>query len=243
MAINYPQYRKQIADDLAARVANYQSTITAATTSGLLAKANPPLNLLADGDSWFDYPLPVFAPSDIIAQLPGLCSQPPNILNLAEHGDTSTIEVGLARTQKIINAIKSAPPGGKFDAILFSGGGNDIAGDPFCIWLNDAGSVSCSPAFGLNTARFNAILGVIQSSYEDLIQLRNDNLPSAPIFVHGYDFAIPSGVGVCGEGPWLQPSLNFCGWTVSADGIQIVRNALTQLGNMLAKLAANPKTT
>jgi hypothetical protein len=30
------------------------------------------------------------------------------------------------------------PKNGKFDAILFSGGGNDLVGDQFRLWLNDA---------------------------------------------------------------------------------------------------------
>jgi hypothetical protein len=241
--MNYTDYRQSITNDLAARVANYQRTIGTASAAGILGKLTSPLNLLADGDSWFDYPLDGIIPginTDIIAQLPGQCAIQPHILNLAVHGDTTMNELGLARTQKIINGIKAAPPGGKFDAILFSGGGNDIAGDQFCIWLSDAAGVGSNPAFALNPARFNGILSVIEASYLDLIQLRDDNLPGAPIFAHGYDFAIPSGVGVCGVGPWLKPSLDFCGWTIPAAALQIVHDAIAQFGNLVARLASNP---
>jgi hypothetical protein len=241
--MNYQDFRNTVATDLAARATNYRTAIATAKLAGTLAGPNPPLNLLADGDSWFDYPLDGLIPgvnTDIIAQLPGLCAQPPNILNLAHHGDATTTEVGLSRTQQILNAIATVPPGGQFDAILFSGGGNDVAGDQFNIWLNDASDVGNNPSFGLNQNRFNAILSVIESSYLDLIQLRDENLKGAPIFAGGYDIAIPSGVGVCGLGPWLKPALDFCGWTNPNDAAQIVRNALTQLGSLIARLAADP---
>lgn len=241
--MNYVDYRQTIANDLATRQANYKQSIVAASAAGVLGKPNSPLNLLADGDSWFDYPLDgngLGGPTDIIAQLPGQCAIPPNILNLAHHGDATTTELGLTRTQKILDAIKNTPPGGKFDAILFSGGGDDIVGDSFVIWLNDAGDVNSNPAFGLNRVRFNSILNVIESSYLDLIQLRDNNLPGVPIFAHGYDFAIPTGIGVCTVGPWLKPSLDFCDWTNPADALQIVHDALVQFGALIARLASDP---
>lgn len=242
--MNLPQYRLDISNEIAARTASYQQTIAQAKQNGVLGQPNSPLNLLADGDSWFDYPLgpiPFVTYTDIIEQLPGLCAKRPYILKLAHYGDATTTELGLQRTQKIINAIND-PANGPFDAILFSGGGNDVVGDPFCIWLNDASDVGNNPAFALDSVRFGAILGVIQASYLDLISLRNDNLPNAPIFVHAYDWAIPTGIGACPTvGPWLKPALDYCGWTNPIMAAQIVKDALTRLAQMLASLAADPK--
>ena len=242
--MNLPQFRQQIAADLAGRVANFQQTILAARQKGLLGSPQSPLKLLVDGDSWFDYPLggtlPLVDRTDVIAQLPALCGRAPFILNLAHYGDATTTELGLEQTQKLIGAIKD-PANGGFDAILFSGGGDDVAGNSFCIWLNDAADVSNKPAFGINAERFNAVLSVIRASYLDLISLRNDHLAGAPVFVHAYDFAIPSGQGACPNvGPWLKPALDYCGWTNPADAAQIVHDALSQLGAVIAKLAADP---
>lgn len=235
--MSLPQARQQIIADRAARAAAHQQAIHTAAIAGLLGKPNSPLNLLADGDSWFDYPLggaiPLVDHTDIIAQLPSLSTRPPFILKLAHYGDATTTELGLARVQRMIEAI-SNPANGQFDAILFSGGGNDVVGDPFCIWLNDSDSVANDPTRALNTDRFNGVLGLIKASYSDLIQLRNDKLPKAPILVHGYDFAIPSGAPACPTiGPWLKPALDYCGWTDPAQAAQIVRDALTRFGNLL----------
>jgi lysophospholipase L1-like esterase len=206
------------------------------------------LNLLADGDSWFDYPLngSVFGPhTDVIAQLPGVCSIPPTILNLAHYGYTSTQEMGYARQQAISKAI-SDPSNGVFDAILMSGGGNDIAGDSLCIWLNDAADVGNDPTRAVNQTRFTAAVNMVKASYLDLIALRDDLLPGAPIFVHDYDYAIPSGksasiLGVYSMGPWLKPSLEYCGWTDPAQGAAIIKGVMQQFAAMLAELASQPE--
>jgi hypothetical protein len=242
--MSLPQARQQINADLGARAAQHQQAVATAVRSGLLGQPNSPLNLLADGDSWFDYPLggllPMVDHTDIIAQLPDVSVRAPLILKLAHYGDATTTELGLTRVQKISDAINNGA-NGRFDAILFSGGGNDVAGEPFAIWLNDAGAVGNDPTRALNPDRFNAVLGLIRASYEDLIQLRNDLLPGAPIFVHAYDFAIPTGTGACPTiGPWLRPALNYCGWTDMAQMTQIVHDALAQLGALMQQLAADP---
>ena len=67
------------------RIAAHQSMIAAA------APGAHRLNLLADGDSWFDYPLSgegILIPSDIIVQLRR--SVTPYILDLAHYGDATT---------------------------------------------------------------------------------------------------------------------------------------------------------
>jgi hypothetical protein len=201
------------------------------------------LNLLADGDSWFDYPLngPIFGPhTDLIAQLPGVCNVPPTILNLAHYGYTSTQEMGFARQQMISNAICDVSNGG-FDAILMSGGGNDIAGDSLCIWLNDAADVGNDPLRAVNQTRFADAINMVKASYLDLIAIRDDLLPGAPIFVHDYDFAVPSGkcasiLGVYSMGPWLKPSLEYCGWMDPVQGAAIIKGVMQQFASMLDEL-------
>ncbi len=237
--------RQIIAAEIALRTMHHQTAIAAADARGVFSQPNAPLNLLADGDSWFDYPLggliPLVSRTDIIEQLPSLCNPQPYILKLAHYGDATTTELGLTRVQKITHAVKDAA-NGRFDAILFSGGGNDVVGDPFCIWLDDASSVGNDPAKALDPTRFAAILEVVRASYLDLIGLRNDLLgPSVPIFVHAYDFAIPFGKGALCVGPWLKPSLDYCGWTDFTQATQVVHDALAQFGNLMASLEADTK--
>jgi hypothetical protein len=232
---------QRIADELAARTMDHKLAL-------MTRMPGTHLNLLADGDSWFDYPLngQVFGPhTDVIAQLPGVCAIPPTILNLAHYGYTSTQEMGYARQQSMSKAIKDQA-NGYFDAILMSGGGNDIAGDSLCIWLNDAEDVGNDPAKAVNQERFTDAVNMVKASYLDLIALRDDLLEGAPIFVHDYDYAIPSGkaasiLGVYSMGPWLKPSLEYCGWTDPVQGAAIIKGLMLQFGAMLADLASQPE--
>jgi hypothetical protein len=62
-----------------------------------------------------------------------------------------------------------------------------------------------------------------------------------PIFGHAYDYAIPNGIGApCGIGPWLQPSLEYCGYSDLDTGRTIVRSALEKFRDLLTTLAAEP---
>ena len=94
-----------------------------------------PLVMLAHGDSWFDYPLDgnsISLPhTDIIAQLEFVGNINPCILNISQWGDATTAEMSWPKQQKMITALQDNSnwlESGKPDAILFSGGGNDVAG-------------------------------------------------------------------------------------------------------------------
>lgn len=224
-------YNKQVDADIAQRIATHQSR-----PIQLDAFNRTPLNLLAIGDSWFDYPLNgdlYGIHTDVIAAMTQR-----NILNLAHYGYTSTQEMGYKRQQLLTTAL-TTPANGKFDGILISAGGNDIAGDALCIWLNDAGSVNNIPALAVNKSRLDGVLGSIRSAYLDLIAIRDDLLPRAPIFVHGYDYPVVSGKGVCALGPWLKPSLDYCGWTDTAVGAKIIATMMDEFNEMLEGLASN----
>lgn len=215
-------------------------------TSNLKALGAPlatkPLVLLAHGDSWFDYPLSgndlSLSSTDVIAQLETLGAINPIILNISHHGDATTDEMSLPKQQRLIESLQDASnwPDGKPDAILFSGGGNDIAGDQFCIFLDYA----ITGATGLNAARFANALEMIEASYLDLFAFRDRYAPNVPIFGHSYDFPVPNGAHPACAGPWLRPSLTYCGWNDVSVGASIVHQALTGFAEMLIKLAAVP---
>lgn len=240
------QTRRRIDEDIAKRVRIHKANIARLTAARASAKslnvqvANRPLVMLAVGDSWFDYPLSgngfPLVDTDVIAQLRRIGAMPPTILNLAHHGDAAVDEMSLPKQERMIAALTDPSNwiDGKPDAILFSAGGNDIAGDQFCIFLDfNDGHVS-----GLNQDRFQKSLGVVEACYLELFALRDRLAPGVPIFGHCYDFAIPNGSHPPCAGPWLKPSLDFCNWSV-AKGKVIVHEALATFRIMLARLAAD----
>jgi len=191
-----------------------------------------PLAILAHGDSWFDYPLDGNDPTgwtDIVVHLRHMGNPHPFILNISQWGDTSTNELSWPKQQKIIDALedKSNWFDGKPDAILFSAGGNDVAGDQFCIFLEDAPG-------GLNSNSFSKVKGMVSASYEALFKLRDKYASGVPIFGHCYDLLIPDGRGILCIGPWLWPSLKFAGYPINDPGNnKIVRDAMEQFRDML----------
>lgn len=203
-----------------------------------------PLVMLAHGDSWFDYPLDgngisLDGGTDIIEHLQSMGNLNPVIQNISHYGDATTEEMSWPKQQRLIDSLGDPDnwmENGKPDAILFSGGGNDIAGNQFCIFLN----YSNSGESGLDSGRFQEALGIAKASYQDLFLFRDRNAPDVPIFGHCYDFPIPNGKHPICAGPWLLPSLTFAGWT-SAQGTEIVKNALTAFRDMLADLASKPE--
>jgi hypothetical protein len=231
--------RESIERDIAARIEAHQREVVK-IRARVEAGGKPPLMLLAHGDSWFSYPLNgntfTFEDTDIIAQLGKMGSPHPRILNISHYGDATTDEMGLAKQQRLIKAL-SDPSNwltGKPDAILFSGGGNDIAGDPFCIYLN----YKDSHLPGLDHERFSGRLDSIRSSYLDLFQFRNRYAPQVWIFGHCYDYGQPMERHPPCMGPWLLPGLKFTGWSAQ-EGAQILKDALDQFKGMLDRLESS----
>jgi hypothetical protein len=157
-----------------------------------------------------------------------------------ELGDAAEDLLGVAKLHNLIDNLVD-PANGGFDAILFSVGGNDLAGNQFRLWLQDATGGGTNPANGLNQARVDDVLGIVRAAYEDLFIARDRATPGLPIFGHSYDFAIPNGVPACpGTGPWLQPGLNDRGWTDPGVARQIVKLLLEQFATMLDGFDADP---
>jgi hypothetical protein len=208
-----------------------------------LAAIPEPLYMLSVGDSWFDYPLvgngPLPGQTDIIAQLESMGAQNPLIANVAHWGYATTDELSLPKQERMVQTLQDKDnwsDSGKPDAILISGGGNDIAGDNFCIYLdfNDGHST------GLNLARFAGVIDSIKASYLDLFSFRDQYAPNVPIFGHCYDFPTPNGVHPICTGPWLQPSLAYRGWTNVPAGANIIKSALQQFRTLLTGFASTP---
>jgi len=237
----YGELRQSIQTEKAQRIREYQADIAKAKAmreSGLFEGVPEPLRLIAQGDSWFDYPLPIprIDQSDVIAHLKRLPAKAPNVLSLAVAGESAEDMLGVAKLHELIQNLND-PASGGFDAILFSGGGNDLAGNQFRLWLKDAPAPPTHPAEGLNQARVDAIMAVVRAGYEDLFIARDrSRYPHVPIFGHSYDFAIPNGASlycVVQMGPWLKPGLDDRGWTDLVTTREIVKLLLKRFAKML----------
>jgi hypothetical protein len=204
-----------------------------------------PLDLLAIGDSWFEYPLydngPLIEQTAIVAQtqLGSIGNPPPKILNMALHGQATTAMLSYENQEKMIAVLQDPDQwlnqNTKLpDAILVSAGGDDIAGDQFAIYLDYGGTG------GLNAARFEGVLDSVQASYADLFAFRDIFAKGVPIIGHCYDYAIPNGIHpICVSTGWLQPSLDFAGYDYS-QGLGIVSVMIDKFHDMLNTLAMNP---
>src|SRR5579862_3645797 len=101
------QLRDKIEQDIQQRIQVHQANIARLAASRYSAQTlkvtvrNRPLVMLAQGDSWFDYPLTgnglPLTDTDVIAQLRRIGDMPPTILNLAHHGEAAATEMSLSK--------------------------------------------------------------------------------------------------------------------------------------------------
>jgi hypothetical protein len=207
---------------------------------GAPAAGFQPLQVFAEGDSWFDYP-PFLIKGGIIPRLERRLGVP--ILNLASAGDEVRFMLGVEQRRRLAELLtQGCPAGGPWDALLFSGGGNDIVHNPMALWVRDF-DPAIPPAGHIHQPRFDAALGLVRAGYEDLITLRDKLSPTTHLVFHGYDFAIPDGRGICHLGPWLKPTFDLRGFPTRAAAFAVVEAMLKQFAALLATLAAQPKVT
>jgi hypothetical protein len=163
--------------------------------------------LIAEGDSWFDYPM-----QDVLRLLEDDYLY--DVESVAHKGDCvedmahaeGQFEEFARRLEKLLRDSKVPK------AILLSGGGNDIAGDEFALLLNHAAS-TLPP---LNEDIVRGVIDVrLKEAYASIISGLTTITKSflgntIPIVTHGYDYPVPDGRGFLGgwwrlPGPWLQP--------------------------------------
>src|SRR5262249_35008760 len=140
---------------------------TGAPTPALFDGSAQP-HILAEGDSWFAYPrkwILLGKPSNIILQLVKLGGY--RIRSLAANGDEAVEMLAGNERERLVDTLAAD----FYDAVLFSGGGNDIVGKYNIDYLVDAKSTGASGAALIDLARFDRRLDEVRTAYLDLLDL------------------------------------------------------------------------
>ena len=232
------------------RVRDYKATMSIMKTRGVnglkapaasgagrrrapMATAVPkPPQILAEGDSWFDCPVPLFGGSII----PGLERLGVPAQNMSKAGDEVQYMLGVeGRRLLSVRLSAGCPAGGAWDVLLFSGDGNDIVANPMALWIRDY-DPQLMPEQQIHAARFNTALAMVQRGYEDLIEICNRLSPDTRLFFLCYDFAMPHGRGIWHLGPWLKPTFDLRGFPSTEVAAEVAQAMLKQFAAVLQKV-------
>lgn len=199
--------------------------------------------LIAEGDSWFDYPF-----HDVLSLLED--DHGYDIESVAHKGDAvegmaysdGQFEEFARRLEKVLRQ------GQVPKAVLISGGGNDIAGHEFTVLLNHA--ASGLPAINDDVAR-GVIEVRLRNAYTFMIggltEIAEHYLKRPiPIVTHGYDYPIPDGRGFLGgfgflPGPWLEPGFRQKGHDDLEKNSRVMKALIDAFNNTLEGISRIPQ--
>ncbi len=198
--------------------------------------------LIAEGDSWFDYPF-----NDVLRFLEDHHGY--DVESVAHKGDRleemayagGQLEEFTRLVEKVLRR-RQIPR-----AILLSGGGNDVAGDEFGMLLNHAQSsiagLNESIIYGVINERVKMAYITIISQITAVTQRRVGRL--LPILVHGYDYPVPDGRGFIGgwgplPGPWLEPGFRDKGFSELDRRIELSKDLIERFNMMLEEIVSLP---
>jgi hypothetical protein len=195
--------------------------------------------VLIEGDSWFSYPIN---------------------RNLMDHIEMMRDFAILRLEQSGHEARQILKPSGRqfknlgkylklyrFEALLFSGGGNDIVDENLTPLLNKK-VPGMTWRDCINEAALTARFDEIVAAYQRLIELRDRVRRNCVIVTHCYDYPVPTGIkariafGLASRGPWIKPRLVEKGIDPIADGVPILRFFMDQFYDRLQALAAAPNS-
>jgi lysophospholipase L1-like esterase len=198
--------------------------------------------LVAEGDSWFDYPW-----HDVLRILED--DHGYDVESVAHKGDSLESMAYGGQLEELTRRLEKLLRRGVIpNAILISGGGNDVAGDQFGMLINHARSAHA----GLNE---QVIRGVIDERVFDAyvtvltgvtIVTRVRTGRAVPIIIHGYAHPVPDGRGVLGgwgllPGPWLQPGFRDKGFNAPGVCVDLAADLIDRFNRMLKRVTALPE--
>jgi hypothetical protein len=196
--------------------------------------------LIAEGDSWFDYPF-----YDILRYLEDEHGY--DVESVAHKGDpVEAMAYGLGQLEELTRRIEKVMRRGTTPkAILLSGGGNDIAGSQFGMLLNhyrsDMPHLNEQIVSGVIDNRIRTAYVTILSAVTDVCRKRIGN--PIPIIIHGYDYPVPDGRGYLGgfwvlPGPWLEPGFREKGYEELSLRVSITQELIIRFNKMLKNVSS-----
>ncbi|MDF1811145.1 MAG: SGNH/GDSL hydrolase family protein [Verrucomicrobiales bacterium] len=148
--------------------------------------------IVSEGDSWFNHPY-LKVTVDCLYEYY-------NIRSLGEAGDTLR-RMTQPATREYLDVISELRP----VAFIFSGIGNDILGNLFQVLKkNDTGELRENPRDHLSKGYVEALRNGLHTYRSVATELQRIN-PEMPMFVHGYDYALPGAGKRC---PWLKKPMD-----------------------------------
>lgn len=167
-------------------------------TGALTAGATPVALFL--GDSWFWYPIDNL-PIEIRAAFP--------VSDFVVIGRTGAEAADWAVKQRKEIDFAFKMYASSVQALVLSGGGNDIAGmSDFLRILADDCSKAKTVEDCYRIAQPGEIIAAITSAYRGVILKFRAYNTTATVFGHNYDYAWPTGKGVFGPADWLKAPMD-----------------------------------
>lgn len=195
--------------------------------------------ILSEGDSWFSYP----GHANTIDHLDDMFHHDISLLRLEKSGDTihnMTTGSELAQMRHLLTIYD-------VDALLFSGGGNDVVGPelvdlfthvpPGDDWRDHI------------TPKMDFTFQMLEQAYTGIALLRDQYRPNCLIVTHGYAYVQPSGKPTkfwlwpiplnVTVGPWIRKNLELVGIDTAAAQTEVVKYLIDRFNEMLQKVATN----
>ncbi|WP_375445259.1 caspase family protein [uncultured Fibrella sp.] len=182
------------------------------------------IRIVAEGDSWFQYP---FLLRDIIDYLSGVYT----VFSVAAAGATLA---DYLKNSEFLEAIAQVKP----TFFLLSGGGNDLLGETFATLIRDQPNPQLTgPAMYLTDA-FPITLAAVCDRYRRILRLVQLGYPQVRVLLHGYDYVIPSGTEkLPGALSWMGETLTQRGINDPAERQGITRYIVDAFNEQLRQIA------
>ena len=189
--------------------------------------------IVAEGDSWFDYP-----GTDVLDVLRRDYRY--RVWSVAHRGDTlESMAYNSGQYRRFAERLLEAKEDGKTPkAILLSGGGNDVSGGALSVFLDPRPD-------GLNAMAVDWFIGTrLRNALSTLLVGINSILAkefkhhTVPLLVHGYAPPVPDGRGFWGgwvflPGPWLRPSFDQKGYADRQRNIDLMSDLINRYNDMV----------
>ncbi len=191
--------------------------------------------VITEGDSWFAFP-GVLLRMNVISHLQYTFKARMAFLRVSYHGDRLHDMLTGPQYRKLQRMFRHKS---NFQAMLFSGGGNDIIqsmGD----FVRKKGNCTRWRDCVLQDALDEKILG-LETLYHKLIRTRDKYNPGCRIYVHSYDYSSVNGMpvklgGLVLTNAWLEPMFIKKDITSKRTQRRIVRHVIDEFYAMLKRV-------